>query len=323
MAEPRRIQKADAIYLVSNYTIEGLPLMEPSRQVNAIVTNNLAWAASVRGVKLFTYHFLPDRFFMILRAPHLNRGKFMGDFQGQMAKQINALRGRTGKFFAGRYQCSHLLDNNAIIEQLGQILADPCRTQDESRDDTHQGVSAWTLHHSGEPLVGQKEDRTKYRDILREHPDMTESEARKLATTTYEVDLAKLPVWSNKAHMTYHRHVIATVRALVDPESAPKPSPSPPTELPKRISQPNGPPCRQPRCVTTDPSLRERFLKELSEQNYDYDMARARLRRGRGEPRFPHGMIPPHISSAVGATRPPSASPPDVSPNKSRSTQAA
>ncbi|MGM0558818.1 MAG: hypothetical protein ACQEVA_20695 [Myxococcota bacterium] len=324
MAEPRRIQKADAIYLVSNHTIEGLPLMESSQQVDAIITNNLAWAASVRGIELFTYHFLPDRFFMILSAPRLNRGKFMGDFQGQIAKQINVLRGRKGKFFAGRYQCSHLLDNNAIIEQLGRILEAPCRSQGESRNDTpHQGVSSWTLHQSGEPLVGQREDRTKYRNILRAHPNMTENEARELATTTYEVDLAKLPVWSSKTHMSYHRHVIATVRDLVEPESPPETSSATASTLPERTSRPHGPPRRQPRCITTDPSLRETFLQELSEQNYDYDMARARLRRGRGEPRFPHGMIPPHISWAVGAKRSQSPQPAKAPPNTSSSAQAA
>jgi hypothetical protein len=304
MGEPRRIQTADAVYLVSNRTIEGLPFMEPDETVNGIIEDNLAWAAATRGIRLYGYCFLADAFFMLVGAPLLNLGNFMGDFQGLTARQINAHLGRRGRFFAGRYQCSHVLDDRAIIEQLGRILSAPCR--DEEHEGAFKGVSSWKLHGSGEALTGKRTDRARMRDIRRANPDMALEDAEQAATTTYKVELAKLPMWNQEPHMDYHRTVLRQVRAhaawKTDIKVVDLADYDPFAPIEEREQSVHR---RQPRCLTTVPRLRRQFLESVKDKNYRYAVAAARLRRGRGTPVFPHGMIPPHKTLAVGGARGP------------------
>lgn len=299
MGEPRRVQSADAIYLVSNETIEGLPFMEPDHTVNTIIENNLAWAAATRGARLYAYRFHPDGFVMLVGAPLLNLGRFMGDFQGLTAKQINKHIGRTGRFFNGRYRCKRVLDDASLVEQLGRILGAPCRQALD--DETFGGVSSWRLHETGEALEGERTDRATLRDIRRAYPEMPLDEALRAATTTYKLDLARLPMWERQTHLDYHRTVRTRVEAqlewnadlhIVD------------VDAPHAAQPPTRPPRRR-RCITTCEQRRREFLEMLEDKNYRYATAAARLRRGRGTPVFPRGMVPPHKSLAVGAARGP------------------
>ncbi|MGM0555533.1 MAG: hypothetical protein ACQEVA_04050 [Myxococcota bacterium] len=279
--------------------------MKPSPRTNAIIRNNLAWAAARRKVDLFVFSFLADCFFMIVSAPKLNLGRFMGDFQGLTATQINAELNRNGKFFAGRYKDTHLLDNASIIEEIGRILSVHAERED-ARSDAHKPVSSWMLHETGEALVGERESREDYRNIKRANPDMPDEEARRLATTTYKVELARFAFWEDEPHRDYHRKVCEQARAhaawsglsLVD-ESSPEP------ESPRRRERPVK---RLPPCITTSPSLRRDFHKWIEDLNFKYETASAGLRRGRCNPRFPAGMIPPHKPWAVGSPRAPSGS---------------
>ncbi len=307
MGEQRRIQTADAIYLVGNRCIDEQPFMAPTEAINTIIKNNLAWAADTRGIDLYAYNFRPSSMFMIVSAPLLNLGRFMGDFQGLTARQINAEIGRTGKFFAGRYRARRLLDNNAIIEAIGRVLCETAaagsHTCDPALTERPPGVSSLTLHRTGEALIGERENRTRYRDIKRSNPHISEKQARLRATKTHTVELAKLPMWSEKAHMNYHRAVCSAA------ESHKQRCPGF-GELTVASARELG--CRHaadvtiyfaPMCVTTDPRLRDEFGDRRKLLNHQYDCASARLRRGRGRPRFPEGMIPPHKTRAVGAPR--------------------
>ena len=306
MGERRRLQDVGAVYLVSNVTNEGQAFMTPCDAVNSIIRNNLAWAADRRRVELFAYNFNPDAFAMIVAAPCLNLGRFMGDFQGLTAREINAHHGRTGRFFEGRYQSTRLLDDGAIIEALGRVLCGPCEFGLVANPDDWKGVSSLELHRNGEALVGQREDRALYRDLLRANPDMTEAEARRLATTTHTVELAKLSPWRDKTHMAYHRTVCATAadHALEIDTDRPRPNLGmsevanlPMTHWLGRRWR------REPLCRASYPSGERPFRKRFADLNLKYENAAAALRRNRKRLDFPHGMIPPHIMRAVGSTR--------------------
>lgn len=298
MGEPRRMQSADAIYLITNRTIGGQPLMKPSRAVNQIIENDLAWAAYTRGIKLFCHSFEPDRFFIICSAPLLNRGNFMCAFQGLMAKQVNAEIGRSGKFFAGRYRCSHLLDDEAVVEALEMVLG---RARKIRTDAGAQPVSSWELHRTGEALTGEREDRAKYREIRRANPGLSDADARRRATTTYSVELAKLPCWGASTHMAYHKQVCERVRSA----SAANATGSFDIDASKDLARARRirelQRARPPRCMAAQQPLARRFRRQVRDKNDRYERAAVILRRGLGQPEFPHGMIPPHQSRAVGA----------------------
>ena len=306
MGERRRLQDIGAVYLVSNVTLEGQAFMTPCDAVNTIITNNLAWAADRRRIKLFAYHFNPEAFAMIVGAPCLNLGSFMGDFQGLTAREINAHNGRTGQFWGGRYQSTRLLDDGAIIEALGRVLCGPVTAGLVPSPDDWEGVSSLELHRSGEALVGRREDRARYRDILRADPELSQAEARRRATTTHTVELAKLSPWRDQTHMAYHRTVCATAadyalaidaahttRCLGMAEVKTLP-------ITRRLARRWR---REPLCSAGCPSTAHAFHERFADLNLTYDNAAAALRRGRKPLPFPHGMIPPHLMRAVGSRR--------------------
>jgi hypothetical protein len=306
MGERRRLQAAGAVYLVSNVTNEGQAFITPCEAVNTIIENNLAWAADKRRIELYAYNFNPDSFFMIVGAPCLNLGSFMGDFQGLTARQINAHHGRTGRFFAGRYQCTRLLDDRAIIEALGRVLCGPCQADLVASPDDWGGVSSWKLHRSGEALVGQREDRARYREIRRADPDITDAEARRLATTTHTVELARLRPWSDKPHMDYHRAVcaIATDHAREITTARTRRCAGMDAVAGWPVTRRLGRQWRREAlCRAGCARRKESFRRRYRDLNLSYEFAAAALRRGRTPLEFPHGMIPPHRRRAVGAPR--------------------
>jgi hypothetical protein len=306
MGERRRLQDEGAVYLVSNVTNEGQAFMTPCQEINTIITNNLAWAADRRKIELFVYNFNPDSFAMIVSAPCLNLGSFMGDFQGLTAREINAHHGRTGRFFGGRYQATRLLDDGAIIEALARVLCAPVTAGFVASPGDWTGVSSLELHRSGESLVGEREDRAKYRDIRRAHPELSRAEARRRATTTHTVELAKLSPFRDKPHMAYHRAICATTadHALEIDANEASSSRGMADIVESPFNQRLGRRWRrEPLCLASSPSTVRAFRKRYAELNLSYESAAAALRRNRKQLPFPHGMVPPHLMRAVGSRR--------------------
>lgn len=304
MGKPRRIFREDGLYLVTNRTILDLPLMAPSKEVNAIIRNNLAWAAARYSVELHAFCFESDFFGMLIRAPHLNLSQFMGDFQGVTAREINAVLGRSGQFFAGRFEDSEILDDAAMRRELGKLLSAPCVAERGDDTDEKVGVSSWQLHRTGEALVGEREDRVRFREIKRENPRISDEKASEIATTKYTVELARLQMWGAEPHMEYHRAVCAEVERYVDRSGVAIAEVDMASSDEKELGDETLRHSRRPLFLTTRASLLRVREEERAQKNLRYDIAAARLRRNRGSPRFPHGMIPPHQSGAVGATRP-------------------
>lgn len=308
MTQPRRMQFEDAIYLVSNRTLEGRAFLKPSPQVNRIIRNLLAWAVDVYDIKAYGFVFLPAGFYMMIGAPHLNLSDFMGGFQSLLAKQVNEVLGRTGQFFAGRYEDS-VVEEDMELEELARMQCLPCEAGFVEHPDDWRGVSSWSLHQSGDALTGSRLNRTRARDVRRANPNLSEAEAARRATTTHAVDLEKLPEFADKTHMGYH----AEIRRVVEQRASVYADPPEDAvvgmdtieqdwdsqhQLP-RVRE------RRPRILTRSAFRRARRAETFELRNLQYTGARNRLRRSRGQPDFPRGMIPLHKTRAVGSTTPP------------------
>ena len=103
MSRPIRIQDAHRAYFVSNYTIQHTYLFIPRDTLNRLILGCLARAVCKHHVQVFAFIFYLNRFEMLLSASHINLPKFMECFKGEVAKAINRHHGRSGKFFARRY----------------------------------------------------------------------------------------------------------------------------------------------------------------------------------------------------------------------------
>lgn len=307
MARPRRIQFTDAVYLVTNRCLAGWALLAPSEELNEIVTDLLAWSADVYDVRLYGFVFLPSCFYMLVSAPHLNLGDFMGTFQSLLAKKVNPLRGRSGQFFADRYEDTHV-QPDMLVEEIVRLHRLPCTAGLVEHPADWTGVSSYALHESGDPLEGSRTSLSKARDIRRTNPHLTKAQAVDRATTHHAIDLARPPDFADETYMGYHREILERVDGFAleevpgPPEDIdPSPTEAEPTFAPSRSRvRP-----RTPRILTRSVLRRQRLADTFEAMNLDYDNARARLRRNRGKPHFPVGMIPLHETRAVGATVPP------------------
>jgi REP element-mobilizing transposase RayT len=114
MGRPIRIQEKRAIQFVTNRCFQQRFLFRPSREVNRIILGCLARAAAKHHVRLFAFVFMSNHFHMLLQAFFLN----FPDFQSSVARELNRLHGREGKFFERRYSSEQVLDDEAFLDRL-------------------------------------------------------------------------------------------------------------------------------------------------------------------------------------------------------------
>ncbi|MGM0558726.1 MAG: transposase [Myxococcota bacterium] len=315
----RRYFEKHAIYRVYNRTINGEALFTPSAEVSKIIENNLAWATDKHDIRLFGYLFQPDRFDMILMAPHLNIPQFMGDFQALTAREINAHHERNGRFFAGRYDDAKLGDD-VQLENLIHVLETPAIRGFVEHPHQWEGASSLRLHRSGDALVGYREDSAKMRQLMRADPQLTREEARERATTRHVVQLAELPDYSPVSPEECRQRLDDLSNEVVSPNETSDERNVATDIEPDEPSGPSGmsrvrdwhfthrltdPQPRLPAYLTRNTPRRAAFFKKLDDKNLNYEWARKRLRNGMRRPRFPKGMIPLHRTHVVGSTRPP------------------
>jgi hypothetical protein len=304
MSKPRILQHPEAIHLVKNRCIEGKAFFQPCGRVRTIIERTLAWSADIHNVIVYGYNFELNQFEMVIQAPRLNRQDFMRDFQSVIAREIKKVIGRTEKgFFAGTYENEPILDAECVAREVARMLCAPCDAGLVDHPSKWPGVSSWALHGTCSTLVREREDRSVFHRLKQEHPEMSDAEASKRATSTHELRLAEPQTAGAFGELSVIRRLVSTRLEQDNPESTdylgvarvrswPADTPVPQCEYrPARL------------CVTTSPTRRRRFSELRRDANLYYDWARKRLRLGASNPRFPYGMIPLHQSQAVGASR--------------------
>lgn len=341
MGTRRRHYEKNAIYRVSNRTVRGHALLTPTDEVSAVIMNNLAWSADKHCVDIYCYSVQPDGFDMLVRSEHLSISQFMCDFEGLTAREVNALHGESGKFFAGTFDCTKL-ESDVLLEQLASIMDAPRARGFVERPSDWAGVSSWELLEHGGETFGVRVDRTLAREIRRAEADVSHTHSLQLATTTHVLKLARLPGFEDVDQDAYWSvlHEAISRRAQVGPGAANEVAeydgdggaasgsdglevvqPREDNALPStvRFDTPIGmdalrewPPAVRirrkrtpaPAYLTRNPQLRERYREASRYRNLKYDWARKRLRNRIGTPRFPSGMIPLHKTRPVGSTEP-------------------
>ena len=305
-----RVQTEDAGYFVSNRCLQQRFLLTPSKAVNAVILGCLARAAVEYGVVIYGFVFMSNHFHMLLSAPRLNLSEFMGAFQGQLATEINRLRGREGYVWQGRFRYEHVVDGPAMVDKMAYMMSNPTEADLVAHPDRWPGVCSWDAHMGDGRVTGHRLLKKEFRRLRRQDPDLTWEEALEEADHTFE--LAPIPAWADLDPETYR----TTLRELVDDRCE-----AYQRELKRRrrnfmgarkvvaqhwnrrpASTDRSP---QPLCHCHDPKRREehvewyfevcgRYRKAMGD--YTSESARKRARAA-----FPHGTYPPGRRRAAGA----------------------
>ncbi|MGM0554864.1 MAG: hypothetical protein ACQEVA_00610 [Myxococcota bacterium] len=303
MTHAIRFQRKNAVYLVSNRCMMNSCFFRPSEVVNEIIEEALVWAASKHEVLIYGFSFRPADYWIKMTAPKLNRQDFMRDFQSQVALKLNRHWGRTGKFFAGRYKCSHLLDNLSAWTRLCRIICAPCEADLVEHPQKWRGVSSYGMHLNGEALEVERENRTKYWRLKQKYPQMSDEEATKLATETHRLELSKLDLDDISNRDAYRRELLAAVEEEANRLAKARVTSCVGMENVEQWSVAGAPsypvPRSLPDCAASSAGRRRRFRRQKRARRDSYQGARDGLRLGRTNVSFPAGTIPLHKSVTV------------------------
>jgi REP element-mobilizing transposase RayT len=204
-----RRQKKSRIYFLTNRTLQQMYFFRPSEEVNAIILGLLAKMADRYGIEIFAFVFMSNHFHLLARSKSLQMHLFMRDFQGQLARKLNRHWGRSGTFFERRYTATAVLDDDALTDKLRYTLCNPCESNLVRHPKLWPGLSSWSIHKSGEPLVGKVVNRKLYWSLKakKEHVDASEQELIKMATEEFPLQMARLPKWDGIDDRAYRTRI--------------------------------------------------------------------------------------------------------------------
>jgi REP element-mobilizing transposase RayT len=306
MGRPLRRQKKDAIYLLTNRTLHQKYSFRPSEQVNAIILGLLAKTVERYDIEIFAFVFMSNHFHMLARSKSLQIHLFMRDFQGQLISKLNRLRDRTGPGFERRFSMTEILDDEMLIDKLGYTVCNPCESNLVRHPKLWPGLSSWSMHDGGRPMVGEIVNRDLYWTLKgrKANDHLSEQELIERATETYTLKMAKLPKFEALDDEAYCQKICELIedraKALAKARKAPC------VGAKKILNQsfddrPNNPkksPC--PICHTSDFEVRREYLEELRTVTDRYRVAVGKLREDKTQVSFPQGTIPPGHQLAVG-----------------------
>jgi len=126
MPYPIREFVPDRWYFLTNRTLDSMFLFKPDSEVGRIVAERFIAAAERYGIEVYGFICMSNHWHSVCRAPSGNMEKFLRDFQGAVATDLNRKWGRTGGgFFARRASAEPILDENELLEKVLYILANP------------------------------------------------------------------------------------------------------------------------------------------------------------------------------------------------------
>jgi putative transposase len=313
MGRQLRIQDSKSIYFVTNRCSEARFFLRPDPRTTQIILDVLAYVASKYSVEIFSFMFMSNHFHMIVRALELDLERFMGDFQSQLAKRLNLRWGRSqtpygdGSFFPQRYTSPAILDDEKQLSKLCYTLCNPCLSNLVRHPKRWPGLSSWSIHTSGEPLVGTHAGWKDRQRVRRKHPEWSDEEVRKEAAKTYELELAKLPMWEHLDDDAYHKKIRELVQeyALDIDKKRKGRCVGPQAVLSQHFNDsPDSPKVSsKPVCLASNPQLKMDYKQQVREITDRYREAVGKLRQGKTDVEFPHGTIPPGHACCAGSAR--------------------
>ncbi|MBA2664337.1 MAG: hypothetical protein H0U74_18750 [Bradymonadaceae bacterium] len=189
MSYPLRIQRDDLIYFVTNRCTHEMFLLRPCPVVNAIILGCLARAVAKHGIEMIGFVFMGNHFHLIFRAPGLNMGEFMRDFESWLAGKIKRHLKTTSTIFSRRYRSVDILDDATAFDKLIYVLANPCASDLVDKPEQYPGLSSLSYQLEAKPVCGRWIEQEKLTRNRKRNKDYDEEKA----ASYHSFELAVLP----------------------------------------------------------------------------------------------------------------------------------
>ncbi|MBA2663762.1 MAG: hypothetical protein H0U74_15855 [Bradymonadaceae bacterium] len=170
-------------------------MLRPGPAVNAIILGCLARAVVKHGIAMIGFVFMGNHFHLLFRAPGLNMGEFMRDFEAWLAIKLQRHWKTTSKLFGRRYSAVDILDDASAYDKLIYLLANPCASDLVERPEQYPGLSSLSYHLDETPVCGRWIEQEKLTRNRKRNAHYDEEKA----ATYHSFALMPLPSMAQKS----------------------------------------------------------------------------------------------------------------------------
>lgn len=300
MGRPLRRHEPNTCYLVTERCHQARFLLRPDPVINAAMLEWLSRAQRVYpGILVFGVVAMSNHLHVALEDTQGELAAWASYFFGNLARAINAIRGRTGPVFSRRYSAEPILDSSALLDRLVYVVTNPVAAGLCERSRGWPGVLLWAKHETPDFHEVSWVDREACRRAgyrARRRGEKTPDSDRFRVSGVLVIH--PLPAggadWQAVASAVEAReHEIALERrqAGLSPMSRRQVLAQNWHAAPRR-------PKRSPRpaCHTTEPSLYRSFIESFRQFVGWFREASFQWRRGKRDVTFPPWSYPPGCS---------------------------
>ena len=114
MARPLRIEYPDAVYHVSNYSLDYKRVFPSDRYYEQFLLG-IAEACARLNVEIHAYCLLRNQYHLIVKTPEGNLSRFMRQVDGLYTQNYQRMKGAEGSLFRGRYKAVLVQSENYLL----------------------------------------------------------------------------------------------------------------------------------------------------------------------------------------------------------------
>jgi REP element-mobilizing transposase RayT len=145
MGRPLRRHAPNTDYLVTSRCHQARLLLRPEPAVNQVVLEWLTRAQrAYPGVRLFGLCVMSNHLHLLVRDTQGELAAWASYLLGNLARSINAIRGRSGVVFERRYSAEPVLDPAALLDRLAYVVTNPVQAGLCTRSRHWPGLVLWT-----------------------------------------------------------------------------------------------------------------------------------------------------------------------------------
>lgn len=242
-------------------------------------------------IEIYCYCFLGNHYHLLIRALRGNADEFCENVNREIARRLNYVHHREGKFWGRRYDEQQVLTEDDLLKAFLYITTNPTHhglLQDSSE---WPGLSSYQQSLTGEAKVysfyhyscaeeeGKISTHTLKLSPLPQHKDMSQKERRNLLSELIREKTKDLVAKRKEQGMGFLG--LAGLRSSI------------PGELPHKVARSKRPPC-----YTGNFELMREFRKQNRYRRELYDEASMRYRLGDATAQFPEHTFKPPLHRA-------------------------
>lgn len=304
MGRPLRRHEPNTCYLITMRCHQARFLLRPDPEINAAVLEWLTRAQlAYPGIHVFSAAAMSNHIHVALRDTRGELAGWASYFFGNLARAVNAIRGRSGVVFSRRYSAEPILDCDALLDRQVYVVTNPVAAGLCERSDHWPGVilraKSWTPEmHEVSWIDREAYRRAGYRARSRGEKSPDSDEFRVSGTLVIH------PIPAQSESGPGNPQVMANAVEAREREIALERRQAGLSTMSRRQvfaqdwhAAPRRPKCSpRPACHTTEQHLRRAFVESFRRFVDSFREASLQWRRGNLEVSFPLWSYPPGCS---------------------------